>query len=261
MYSRTTVLYIIIVCQVLECGTIAIIIFHTLEDFMVDKILLLIAPTIALITLIISRYFQTKVPTYLFVIMLVLIVGSAIFSGFSLAKKQNQVETNWSQNTLTPRIVQNIQYPTISLGTSKLQRATSSTNTLPFINLGNGTYIDVWLEDSNLKLSLILRNEKGEQIARIDANRFIVTKDSSYDCNYDSTALEVTHSGKVMLQVQMKDGVALVQGVFYNIDGACVVLGYNQIQTFPPGTTPTYSFNPIFRYPSYKYFGGRVSYP
>ena len=85
-----------------------------------------------------------------------------------------------------------------------------------------------------------------------------VSPKAGYDCNYDNTSLEVIHNDQVILQVEMKNGAALIRGVFYNVDGASTVFSQNTIQFNQPGTVPTIHFEPIFRHPGYKYFGERV---
>ncbi len=124
-----------------------------------------------------------------------------------------------------------------------------------------GTTSNIWIENEQIKLSLYyIRDEKGEIIGYIDNNQLSIKKDTNYDFNFDSTALEITDpDNKVVLRVELKDGIAFIQGIFYQSDGGTFVFGPNLLQANPPGTQVEISFKPIFRHPGYKYKGQRLS--
>ncbi len=100
-------------------------------------VILPLTSLIAIVTICVSYFFPKTIPLFVFVILILMNLGLAIFSGINLYDSKKNIEASWYTTDLRPRIINNIEYPTISLGTSKLQRAPGGPD--PFMNLGSNS--------------------------------------------------------------------------------------------------------------------------
>jgi len=154
----------------------------------------------------------------------------------------------------------NIAYPGISVGGTI--QSHSGPSLTPFINWSNGDPIYLWIDNGQVKMSLTLRDSSGAIIGLLDADNISFLKDTKYDLNYDSNGLEIVdNNGAIILQVNIRDGVATLYGILYDKDGGSAVFGTDSWQFNPPGTKPTLSIasiKPIFKHPGYQYFRERV---
>jgi len=148
-----------------------------------------------------------------------------------------------------------IVYPSIKLGTAELVWKGPAGE--PMIVIGNDS-IKVWIEDGELKISTVIRDEDGKIIAKLEANEWQVNPNLIFDRNFDTKAVEVINQkGEVVLQAEFDGESVLFAGVFYREDGWRVALGYNIIEMRPPGEPLQMSFPPMFKYPSENHPGER----
>jgi len=197
-------------------------------------------------------------PIWLFGLLMSMVLLLMSGQVYLQVSESRQIEAWWHRGELRPRKIEakSVQYPVVVLGTAKL------VNQVPggTIFLVGSDPISVWLEDGKLFVSAIIRNEKGDMIARIDANRFMVIKGYGYDYNFDSSALEIVDSHRnLVFQLEIKGEKAYLRGIFHDRKGQTFVLGNNAIQILPPHSKLETSFTPMFQYPSYKHPGERIS--
>lgn len=75
--------------------------------------------------------------------------------------------------------------------------------------------------NDKLFVSAIIRNAKGEIVARLDDNEWQLNRKNYYDRNFSQKAIEVIdHSGDVVLQVVDLGDVIHLAGVFHRKDGS-----------------------------------------
>ena len=186
-------------------------------------------------------------------------IGNVILQERQTSEDAKQIGANWQIGELTPNST-NITYPGISVGGTVQSHSGSSLT--PFINWNDGDPIYLWIDNGQVKISLTLRDASGDIIALLDADHISFIKDSKYDLNYDSNGLEIVdNNSSIILQVNIRDGVATLYGTLYDKAGGIAVVGTDSWQFNPPGTKPTLSIasiKPIFKHPGYQYFRERV---
>lgn len=125
--------------------------------------------------------------------------------------------------------------------------------------------LTIWTETSQIKISTILKNRKGEVIAQLQANEWIIKKEKAFDRNFTADALEVIdETGDVVLQVRVKEDRIQFQGKFYDSTGRGVAFGKvcgpqgvgGGIEfTRPDHPQLKLKIEPIFKYPSELHLG------
>jgi len=187
-------------------------------------------------------------------------IGNTILQQRQAAEDAKQIEAHWQLGELTPNST-NITYPGISVGGTI--QSHSGLSLTPFINWSDGDPIYLWIDNGQVKMSLTLRDSSGAIIGLLDADHISFLKDTKYDLNYDSNGLEIVdNNGAIILQVNIRDGVATLYGILYDKDGGAAVFGTDSWQFNPPGTKPTLSLEsikPIFKHPGYLYFRERIT--
>ena len=192
-------------------------------------------------------------PNWLFITIFMILIGSFATNAYILW--QEEAMEKYSKFSGTISGTKDIEYPSIKLGTAKF--VWKGPEGEPIIRIGNDS-IKVWIEDGELKISTVIRDETGKIIAKLEANEWQVNPNLIFDRNFDTKAAEVINQkGEVVLQAEFDGESVLFAGIFYREDGWRVALGYNVIEIRPPGESLQISFPPIFKYPSEIHPGER----
>ena len=126
---------------------------------------------------------------------------------------------------------------------------------------GNQPLISMSLENGKLSISTIIRDLSGQIIAELVNNEWQVNKNNIFDRNYNDRAIEVRDkAGKIVLQVAHFGDTIYFAGIFHCKNGKTVSLhpiqkGEAVIELIPLGKESDYQIDPIFKYPSDRYFG------
>ena len=183
-----------------------------------------------------------------------------------LSRKEAE-ETNVGR--LVSKIKSTVNFPVLEIGNSgtlfMAQSVTEDPLVLSFAGLIPGSNFEVVFEDYELKVSLIIRNNRGEILTELDRNEWKLNP-VNWDRNYTQDLLEVKNpEGEIILQLQALPDRVRVHAKMYDINGRGLIF-----TTAPPGTpgsgayivvvgekTPwdMITFNPLFCYPSKLHLG------
>ena len=211
---------------------------------------------LAIGSLIVATFYAGKMPLFIFIPLVVIAIALVAIQSVEYNQQRKQIEFLSGTAELKPKKIADISYPQLMLGTAKLEYTGTPGQAIFQVGLDPVT---VWGEDGRLKLSTVIRNEKGDVVARLDANVLRVVEGQMYDHNYDKTALEVIDGeNRVILQVEFEDGIAQFRGIFHDKDGGSYALGDNIIEVRPPGVLLETSFKPIFYHPGFRHIGKRL---
>ncbi len=160
------------------------------------------------------------------------------------------------------------RYPIISLGGQNGARMQFGTRSI----FGDFDLF-VWIERDTLFVSTTALNSSGEIISKLVANEWIEAPANRLDRNFDDKAVEVIDKkGNVVLQVDLKDNIAFVSGIFYFRDKSKGIIGIGiqdaglkdpkekgtNIVFIRERDTSFQTVAPIFKYPSGLYKGERA---
>lgn len=126
---------------------------------------------------------------------------------------------------------------------------------------GNQPLISMNLENGKLSISAIIRDLNGQIIAELVNNEWQINEHNMFDRNYNDSAIEVKDkTGKVVLQAAHFGDTIFFAGILHCKNGRTVSLhpiqkGEAVMELIPPGKESDYQINPIFKYPSDRYFG------
>ncbi len=144
----------------------------------------------------------------------------------------------------------------------------------------NDPLISVHKFNDKLFVSAVIRNTKGEIVARLDDNEWQLNSKNYYDRNFNQKAIEVVdHSGNVVLQVVDLGDIIHFAGIFHRKDGTpfalipvgefgalmkvgvedrFVILSSAYVYRNPNIPAPKFrnpKITPIFEYPSVDHLG------
>ena len=219
-------------------------------------LLLILTFVIALLGLIAQRYYKDRIPKWLFIALVSLLLISFLANVHQTQQDELKAEYLKNSGTLSGKLEnQSIIYPSISLGSAEF--VWQGEQGEPIFIIGNDS-LKIWIENSELKLSTVLRDQDGKIVAKIEANEWQVNPNLIFDRNFDDKALEVINEkGEVILQAVFDGKTVQFCGKFYREDGWQIALGNNYMEFRPPGEKVQLTFTPIFKYPSAEYPGQR----
>lgn len=131
------------------------------------------------------------------------------------------------------------------------------------------------ISNNKISVNTSLLDEKGNLIAEMQDNEWLVNRNFSIDRNFDNTALEVKdNSGDVIFQIEIVKNIVYLKGKFMRPDGFIAMAaskkthsgrerGYHLVFKPPkkelePRLLNLVSIDPIFKYPSELHKGERV---
>jgi hypothetical protein len=126
---------------------------------------------------------------------------------------------------------------------------------------GGQPLITLNLRDGKLLISAIIRDLTGKIIAELVNNEWQVNRNNMFDRNYNDKAIEVRDNvGNVVLQAAHFGDTIFFAGIFHCNSGKTGILhpikkGDAAIELIPPGEESDYQIEPLFKYPSNRYFG------
>jgi len=145
----------------------------------------------------------------------------------------------------------------------------------------NEPLISLYKINEEMYISTIIKNNKGQIVAKLEKNEWQLNRDGYFDRNFNKNALEIIdHTGKVILQVVDFGDIIHFAGVFHRKDGssfslipegeygAIMEIGSNKAQVHIPSTYTgkhpelihharfdNPMITPIFKYPSDRHLG------
>jgi len=219
-----------------------------------NYLLVFFSTIVAILLLIYRKYFKKKMPNWLFTVILIFLIGSLGTNVYIIWQEEEMKKYSRYSGEISG--TEDIVYPSIKLGTAEF--VWTGPEGEPMIVIGNDS-IKVWIEDEELKISTVIRDEDGKIIAKLEANEWQVNPNLIFDRNFDTKAVEVINQkGEIVLQAEFDGESVLFAGVFYREDGWRVALGYNVIEIRPPGEPIQTTFPPMFKYPSELHPGERI---
>lgn len=232
-----------------------------------NYIIIILVFFLAIIELAKDKYFEGKVPSWLIFLIIILLLSAAMIN--IVITKQEEEEKKYSKYSgLISGELKNksIIYPVINFGGAKFV-LTGGSNALPFKHLGKPIIddpIEVWIENNELKISAVVRDESGKIMSKLKANEWQVNPNNVLDRNFDKNAVEVINEkGEVILQADFNGKEVNFAGIFTRQDGWKVAVGPapsgegGMFVFTPPNEDIKVSFNKIFRYPSEQHPGER----
>jgi hypothetical protein len=136
----------------------------------------------------------------------------------------------------------------------------------PFTILGlKANSLKLWIENNEIKVSTLIRNEKGELIGELEANQWMLNKDKRLDRNFDNKSVEILdNEGQVVLQLYYDGEKANFQGVIRDENGSGVLfvidelVNTSNIIVLAKGEKAPKKIKRMFRYPSDLHKGEKV---
>lgn len=219
-----------------------------------DLLSIIILFIISLIGIFKDYLFKNEMSIWLVGALIVCSISVAAFQIRSLLKRIKQERYTLYAGKITGK--EKLEYPAIKIGTSTLEWTVKEGE--PIICIGNDPII-IWLENSKLNISALIRNEEGKITAKIDANQWTINPNLVFDRNFDKRAVEVIdEKGDVVLQAIMEEDGVSFAGIFYRDDGWRIAIGENVFELKPPRVELETKFKPIFKYPSTLHPGDRI---
>lgn len=232
-----------------------------------NYIIIILGVILAIIFLAKDRYFEGKIPSWLFFLIIILLLFTAMINVYITKQEEEKEKYSKSSGLISGELKnKSIIYPVINLGGAKFV-LTGGSNALPFKHLGKPIIddpLEVWIENNELKISAVVRDKSGKIMAILEANEWQVNPNNVLDRNFDKNAVEVINEkGEVILQADFNGKEVNFAGIFTRQDGWKVAIGpapYGEGGMFefrPPNENIETSFNKIFRYPSEQHPGER----
>lgn len=200
-----------------------------------------------------------------FIILLLVSTLLSLYLGY-LDTKQHTYQKD--SGKLSFKLKKRIDYPIFSIGAAKFVK---TNNDFPLFDI-LGDDLDVKIEKSYLfwkffprsqyKLTLTLRNEKNEILAKIKDNVWQRSSILTLDKNFTKDALEILDKeGEVVLRVMILNDALDFFGKFYNVKGDGVAFYESKdprggiIEIKRNGEKLEAKIKPIFKYPCPEYPG------
>lgn len=157
-------------------------------------------------------------------------------------------------------------FPKLEFGSSGSILLWAGAKGQPLMQIFDDVALTVEEEDSQLKLSTLVRDRFGRAVAEITKNEWKTNPHNSFDRNYSKHAIEVKDaSGDIVLQVRLLRDRVQLQAKFYDATGRGVAFGMGRdpegrlggIMEFTGTLRPLLAMRmqPIFKYPSDRYLG------
>lgn len=187
------------------------------------------------------------------ILMAVLLFALQIYSHHLQEKEEKYSQYS---GRLIGKVKENIIYPSLKIGTAKF--VFKGKEGEPMFILGDD-YIKIWLENGELKISTVIRNEEGKIVAKLEGNEWQVNPNLIYDRNFDERAVEIIDDkGRVVFQAIFDGESVEICGIFHLNDGRKVAIGKNVIEIRPPGEPIQLKCPQLFKYPSRLHPGERL---
>ncbi|WP_342086444.1 hypothetical protein [Dyadobacter sp. OTU695] len=132
------------------------------------------------------------------------------------------------------------------------------------IGVGDETGLGVKEINGQLFVSFIVRNKRGEIVAEMTENEWELNEKNYYKRNYDKSALEVIDDkGMVIFQIEVLSDRIKMQGKLFTGAGRGIAFysrkdGGAAIQGIDSISVDSILIDPMFKYPSSKFFGIRI---
>jgi hypothetical protein len=130
----------------------------------------------------------------------------------------------------------------------------------PLFKFFDDSHLTVELEDDQLKVSTVIRDQTGKVVAELVKNEWKVNSATAYDRNYSKDAIEVRDaSGDVVMQLRFVSDRVQFQGRFFDKTGRgvtiCKVKGPDGKMGGAMDFSGQLRITPIFQYPSERHLG------
>jgi hypothetical protein len=150
--------------------------------------------------------------------------------------------------------------PKLEIGDSGAIFAFSGPQGQPLFKFFDDSHLTVELEDGQLKVSTVIRDQTGKVVAELAKNEWKVNSATAYDRNYSKDALEVRDAtGEVVMQVRFVGDRVQFQGRFFDKTGRGVTIAKVKGPDGKMGGAMDFSaqlrITPIFRYPGERHLG------
>jgi hypothetical protein len=217
-------------------------------------LLLVLTFVVAVLGLIVERYFKDRVPSWLFIVFIAILSVSLVAAVYQQRQDDLSAQYAATSGKLSGGLEnKTITYPILKVGTAEF--VWKGPEGGPMFVIGNDP-ITVWIENGELKVNLTLRDQSGSIVTKIVANEWQVNPNLIFDKNFDDKSFEVIDvKGDVVLQMVFDGTSVQFCGKFYQSDGRRIGIGNNVIEIRLPGQEMQLTFAPIFKYPSSEYPG------
>ncbi|MDQ1610301.1 MAG: hypothetical protein QOG00_232 [Pyrinomonadaceae bacterium] len=157
--------------------------------------------------------------------------------------------------------------PMLQIGNSKTYIAKGTRISGDVLGIFNYNDLIVSTKEDQVKVSMLLRNKKGEVVAQLVDNEWKINKEKVWDRNYSEDALEVRdEDGDIALQIRAFPDRIQFQASLYDANGKnlTIVEGPGRdgalVSVSAPGKPkPPHKIEPMFKYPSREHLGEFIS--
>jgi hypothetical protein len=164
------------------------------------------------------------------------------------------------------------QLPKLELGDSGAILMWGGPEGEPILKLFDDCNLTIGIENGDVVLSTVIRDEKGETIAELVRNEWRVNPQKAFDRNYAKGAIEVRDAtGDVVLQARLREDRVQLSAKFRDAEGNAVGIGkirgpdgkVGGAIEFTGRDHPrlTLEIMPLFRYPSDLHLGEYIVAP
>lgn len=216
--------------------------------------IIILGVILAIIFLAKDRYFEGKVPSWLFFLIIILLLFIAMINIH--ITKQGEKKEKYTSNVGKIEFPKSKleKFPVIIYGGNKLVNSPISA-----INLD--IPLEIWIGDNkNLMVNLTLFNSNLKPLAKINNNNWEINpSQGAWRKNFDKTAFEIIDDNDdVVFQIEFVNQTTLyIQGKFYNRQGVFVYVGTDKIIYNNPTNKEGLIIPKIFKYPTGMYPGER----
>jgi len=228
-----------------------------------DYILLILLLISSIIGLIIEmrREKGGKIPGWIFYIIFIVIILSAIIQVYNITLKENEEKYSANSGTLSVSASNNEKI-TYLLGTVTI---TGFQNVNIFGGKTSGAFggcdinvLSSQIENGTLKINALLYDKDGNIAVKIVSNEWTVNPKFMWDKNFDNNGFEIVDDkDNIILQIVLVSGnVIRINGDFY-----CGGMEYfinNKGVIINPGDEKS-TVEPIFKYPAINHPGERIA--
>jgi len=231
--------------------------------------------TVIATLLAITQLFQSNAEKFVRILTITMLLAVAILSILNEVNHNKQEKYTKSAGTVPMGLDKNIEEVCLKINDR------FSITKFPDVMYGETRVFEgfkIWIENNELKVSAVIRDESGEIITTLKANEWQVNPDKVLDKNFDNNAIEVIDKkGDVILQANfigyeiLSDGkkwaTVEFKGIFTQKNGWRFALGdfSNKVdegiaftKIIPPKLEDeTIKFEKIFMYPSELHPGER----
>jgi hypothetical protein len=156
-------------------------------------------------------------------------------------------------------------YPKLEFGDSGAVLVYAGPQGSPLFSFADENALTIELENSDVKVSTIIRDKTGRVVAELKKNEWKVNPNNTWDRNYSTNALEVKDpTGDIVLQVILLDDRVRFQAKLYDSSGRGISFGKVRgpegwgggIEiTGPKHPDLLLKISPVFKYPSDLHLG------